>query len=331
MPIVILGMHRSGTSAVTGMLEEQGIDLGPVRRKSNPHQPRGNRENPKVFKLDERVLEYNDGSWHSPPTGRVKFTDRHLARRNRVLASYESEPFAIKDPRMLLLLDFWRDLLERPIGVIRNPLSVCPLAAGPRGSPAATHRCRPPRALEGLQPTPCSHSAREREFPVIDFERREALAEQVAAALRTLRNPVPGGLLLRARAASATRSATGASRSPTAETLELWEELSSYARVAQLAQERAGAGLEGGDVLGRQLLAPAIDPVGRGRACDQRVLAPALLGGDGAAAAGPQVAGRLAHPLRRPLVEGQHRVVQGSSQSSQARRSDGSGSATSSS
>jgi hypothetical protein len=182
MPIVILGMHRSGTSAVTGMLEEQGIDLGPVRRKSNPHQPRGNRENPKVFKLDERVLAYNDGSWHSPPARRIRFTRRQLERRNRVLSAYESEPFAIKDPRMLLLLDFWRDLLERPIGVIRNPVSVM-RSLRARGGPAADLSDDEHLGLWKTYNGALLDARREREFPVIDFERREALPEQVAAAL----------------------------------------------------------------------------------------------------------------------------------------------------
>jgi hypothetical protein len=226
MPIVILGMHRSGTSAVTGMLEEQGIDLGPVRRKSNPHQPRGNRENPKVFKLDERVLSYNGGAWHSPPAGRIKFTRPHLERRNRVLSQYESEPFAIKDPRMLLLLDFWLDVLERPIGVIRNPVSVM-RSLRARGGPAAGLTDAEHLGLWKAYNRALLGFRGEREFPVIDFERREALAEQVAAALAHYAVDFNPGSFFDP---GSVRHEGGDWRASVAdpEALQLWEELSAY-------------------------------------------------------------------------------------------------------
>ena len=43
-PIVVLGMHRSGTSALTGMLHSLGIHLGPEEdlkspQKDNPQGP----------------------------------------------------------------------------------------------------------------------------------------------------------------------------------------------------------------------------------------------------------------------------------------------------
>ena len=46
-PIVILGMHRSGTSCLAGCLEELGLHLGTVIT-SAPHNKKGNRENPEL-------------------------------------------------------------------------------------------------------------------------------------------------------------------------------------------------------------------------------------------------------------------------------------------
>jgi hypothetical protein len=228
MPIVVLGMHRSGTSAVTGMLEEQGIELGTVRRKTNPNQPKGNRENPKLTKLDERVLEYNDGAWYRPPErARMKFTRRHLKRRNRLLAEYEAAPFAIKDPRTLLLLDFWRDLLERPIGVIRNPLSVA-RSLRARGGPVDGFSDADHLELWKAYNRRLAEFRRDRDFPVIDFERAGELPQQVGAALGRYGIEFASAEFFEPGKVRHEESDWRA-RVDDREALELWEELSSYA------------------------------------------------------------------------------------------------------
>jgi len=43
-PILILGMHRSGTSCLAGCLEEAGLYLGDVNLKAGFNK-KGNREN----------------------------------------------------------------------------------------------------------------------------------------------------------------------------------------------------------------------------------------------------------------------------------------------
>ena len=47
--VIILGMHRSGTSCLTGCLKEYGLHLGDVS-ESNKHNKKGNQENKEVFK-----------------------------------------------------------------------------------------------------------------------------------------------------------------------------------------------------------------------------------------------------------------------------------------
>ena len=53
--VAVLGMHRSGTSALAGSLEQHGLFLGRVST-SNPHNPKGNRESAEVRRLNEDVL-----------------------------------------------------------------------------------------------------------------------------------------------------------------------------------------------------------------------------------------------------------------------------------
>ena len=53
--ILILGMHRSGTSCLAGSLQQQGVYLGEVH-EWNPHNLKGNRENPHIMALNEGLL-----------------------------------------------------------------------------------------------------------------------------------------------------------------------------------------------------------------------------------------------------------------------------------
>jgi len=182
--ITILGMHRSGTSVVAGMLAGHGIEFGPVSER-NRFNPRGNREIPELNRLHDRVLERSGGSWWKPP-GRLRLRRGDRRRRDRILATIPGDPVAVKDPRMLVVMELWRDLAAAPIGVIRNPVAV-------RDSLLRRARERPRRhpQLSGaefeelwLAYNRVLLSERERRaFPVIDFDRQDDLASQVRAAL----------------------------------------------------------------------------------------------------------------------------------------------------
>jgi hypothetical protein len=180
--IAVLGMHRSGTSVIAGTLAQHGVDLGPAS-ESNPFNPRGNREIPSLRRLHDRILKVSGGSWYTPPA-RIEVRDRHRERRERILAELRGEVAAVKDPRMLLLLDFWRELDPAWIGVIRNPVAVCgslQRRASERGKPSLS-----PTEWEALWRHYNAVLLAEHErapFPLVDFERPEELDEQVSAAL----------------------------------------------------------------------------------------------------------------------------------------------------
>jgi hypothetical protein len=182
--VTVLGMHRSGTSAVAGMLADHGVELGPVSQQ-NRFNPRGNREIPELNRLHDRVLERSGGSWWDPPA-RVRVRWRDYRIRNRILRSIPGETIGVKDPRLLLVLELWRDLEPRPIGVIRNPVAV-------RESLERRARERPrrhPQLSAGewdelwlVYNRALLDEHRRRPFPVIDFERHGDLDSQVRAAL----------------------------------------------------------------------------------------------------------------------------------------------------
>ena len=64
--ICVLGMHRSGTSCVTGSLQQAGLFLGDCHTW-NPHNTKGNRENQDFVDLNDAVLAFNNGAWDKPP------------------------------------------------------------------------------------------------------------------------------------------------------------------------------------------------------------------------------------------------------------------------
>jgi len=122
--VAVLGMHRSGTSWLTGSLEEAGLYLGDVRTESK-HNPKGNRESERLQLIHDAVLADNGGSWRKP-----NLPNAWSAERSAELAGYISsmdrDPWGFKDPRALLLLDEWHrqvPSLER-VGVFRHPIAV---------------------------------------------------------------------------------------------------------------------------------------------------------------------------------------------------------------
>ena len=96
-------MHRSGTSCLTGSLQQAGLFLGDTHEFSK-HNWKGNRENQNFVDLDDLVLEANEGAWDSPPA-RVRWSEEHLTLAKELLAGYSEAPvfgFNFGDPEEVL-------------------------------------------------------------------------------------------------------------------------------------------------------------------------------------------------------------------------------------
>ncbi|HFD12964.1 MAG TPA: sulfotransferase family protein [Crenotrichaceae bacterium] len=124
--VLILGMHRSGTSWLTGSLQQAGLYLG-KHHSWNPHNRKGNRENPDVMALHESILAENHGAWDVPPEFIVWSAQQKEAARQLVEVNTEAQQqWGFKDPRTLLMLEGWKLLLDdiAYIGIFRHPLAV---------------------------------------------------------------------------------------------------------------------------------------------------------------------------------------------------------------
>jgi Tfp pilus assembly protein PilF len=124
--LAVLGMHRSGTSCLAGVLQCMGLPAGRVEQW-NADNMRGQRENLAVWRLNERVLAENGGRWDAPPA-KLQWGGSLAAARDAFLAENiePGQPWMFKDPRTLLTLPFWQEAVPelRKIGTFRHPLRV---------------------------------------------------------------------------------------------------------------------------------------------------------------------------------------------------------------
>ena len=119
MIILVLGMHRSGTSMLTAGLPALGIDLGPNLMPPRPgDNDKGYFENPDIVALNEQLLAMDGYHWSSLAYGRrIDYgAERYAAQRaeaGEILATqFGPGPIAIKDPRLCLTLPFWHQVIE---------------------------------------------------------------------------------------------------------------------------------------------------------------------------------------------------------------------------
>lgn len=140
--ILILGMHRSGTSCLAGSLQQQGVYLGEVH-EWNPHNLKGNRENPKIMALNESLFAAHQGSWDHPPAHLHQWSTSQQQQRDEIIQelSATAQPaWGFKDPRTLINLDFWLEGLKNKypsqyVGTFRHPIAVAQSLHKRNGTP----------------------------------------------------------------------------------------------------------------------------------------------------------------------------------------------------
>ncbi|MFA9564167.1 MAG: glycosyltransferase, partial [Acidimicrobiales bacterium] len=134
MGMFVVGMHRSGTSAVTEVLGEMGFELPPPDRLvgANDSNPHGHFEVELLVDLNEEILRRLGGTWAAPPPHLDEslgpLLDAGLADEaaRAFHESFRSPDFLSKDPRLCLLMPLWRAAVgDHPaILVVRSPLGI---------------------------------------------------------------------------------------------------------------------------------------------------------------------------------------------------------------
>lgn len=118
--ILVLGMHRSGTSALTRIVGHLGASLPLDPMPETADNPSGYWESRPIARFNSRLLESAATRWNDDaPVADAWFADP--ARRadvdeavGLVVAEFGEVPlFVLKDPRICRLLPFWREVLAR--------------------------------------------------------------------------------------------------------------------------------------------------------------------------------------------------------------------------
>lgn len=155
--VLVVGMHRSGTSLLGNLLAAAGLAMPGPLITGDEHNPSGYFERADITSIQEQLLIDLD-RWWPGSTGMLPLPANWLSRpvthdalqRMRSLLQEEQDriqgPWVIKDPRSSLLLPLWRRLCSdlsiplRLVLALRPPAqvihSLCRRDAGPAGMTA---------------------------------------------------------------------------------------------------------------------------------------------------------------------------------------------------
>lgn len=137
--ILILGMHRSGTSVLTRILNLLGVRLSAALSKSNEFNEKGYWESEEVQEINDRLLVKSNSAWFDPyswsqdklSTDETEIFIREIVEfLKRDFDAENSLTFGIKDPRICRFAPLWKTALSRfgaSVFVVipfRNPLAV---------------------------------------------------------------------------------------------------------------------------------------------------------------------------------------------------------------
>jgi hypothetical protein len=135
--ILVLGMHRSGTSALTWLLGRLGTVLPSDAIDASGDNARGYWESAGLVKADDQVLRVGRSSWFDPrPLDLSRLSEDAIAsRRNRIREAIErgwgeAPLMAIKDPRQCRFVPLIAQVLAemgveaRAVLMLRSPAEI---------------------------------------------------------------------------------------------------------------------------------------------------------------------------------------------------------------
>jgi hypothetical protein len=125
--IVVLGMHRSGTSLIAHMVHLWGAYAeAEMLMPGDVYNPLGYWEPAPLVRLNDELLAMVQSRWRVPPGSNARLSLAAMAQegdfRKRALdlltANGADQPWFWKDPRLSILLPFWKQLWGRVLYIV---------------------------------------------------------------------------------------------------------------------------------------------------------------------------------------------------------------------
>lgn len=107
--LTIAGMHRSGTSAMAGYMQQCGLDIGERLIGETYGNPRGHFEDVEIESIQENILKNQGIVLRIKPEFEIEFGQEQQKIFKRVVADRaHKEVWGWKDPRTCLFLEHWK-------------------------------------------------------------------------------------------------------------------------------------------------------------------------------------------------------------------------------
>lgn len=132
--VIVLGFHKSGTSATAGLLKILGVHMGKELRKGDERNPKGYFEDVRFLELNDSILYEAGGSaWKPPLQAEILSSQTKFEPKIRELIKTkqrENELWGWKATTTCLTVELFLEYLENPhfVVVFRNPLGIAPSA-----------------------------------------------------------------------------------------------------------------------------------------------------------------------------------------------------------
>lgn len=111
--VVVLGMHRSGTSMTAGILSILGVNMGAEGRPADSNV-RGHFEDHDFLFLNKKILAFHKASWDDPPSDTLTLDPDLKNRAKKLLLIKANGIWGWKDPRTVFTIEYYLAHLPNP-------------------------------------------------------------------------------------------------------------------------------------------------------------------------------------------------------------------------
>jgi len=113
--VIVLGMHRSGTSLMAGILRILGVNMGKELLGANAYNVRGYFEDVDFLRLNEKMLSRMKTSWDNPPRERIDAEKlKSFESEIEKLLSQKKGLWGWKDPATVFFVEQYLPWTENP-------------------------------------------------------------------------------------------------------------------------------------------------------------------------------------------------------------------------